>query len=206
MSNYRIKQTSQPFTAVPNYIVNNEDISAEALAVITYLAGKPDGWIARSYDIRKRFKWGNFIWRRVSRELRALGFISDIKHADGTDLIFEIKWQEPNNPVDKPCDPPVGNCTVQNPPVGNQPVYKERLIKKDVLNKKDSLGRQLSVDNSGQLPTASMPTNNNMFKKAQGRLGKMSDQEEQASRMKLARQFEQLTGVKIENHGESNAH
>lgn len=196
MSNYRLKHTGQPFTAVPNYIVNDENISAEALAVITYVAGKPNGWIVRSYDIRRRFKWGDFVWRRVSRELRELGFITIVKHADGTDLNFEIKWQEVDKPVKKPCDPPVGNCRVQNPPVGNQRVYKERYTKKDLLEKNTSLGRQLSVDNSEQLPTEIVPTIRKIFKKIERRTGKMSEHEEHERRKVLARQLEQLTSVK----------
>lgn len=199
-----VKHT-QPFTAVPNHLVNNDNISANALAVITYLAGKPTGWIARSYDIKRRFKWGDYTWRCVSKELRALGLLRDISHSEGKQLIFELEWEIMNKPVDKPCDPPVDFQQVQKPTVGNQRVYKERLIKKDLLEKKTSLGRQLSVDNSEQLPTASVPTNNNMFKRAEGRIGSMSANEEQASRMKLAQQFKQLTGVEIENYGDSNA-
>ena len=104
-----VKHT-QPFTAVPNHLVNNDSICAEALAVITYLAGKPMGWIARAYDIKKRFKWGDFTWRRVSKELKALGLLRHLPHSDGTQLIFELTWAEQplDNSVDKGCEPPVG--------------------------------------------------------------------------------------------------
>lgn len=165
---------NQPFTAVPNHIVNNPDISANALAVITYLSGKPTGWIARSYDIKKRFRWGDYTWRCVSKELRALGLLSDISHPEGKQLIFELIWEEKtivkasekgvDKPLDKPCDPPVDFQQVQKPTVGNQRVYKERYTKKDLINKKDSLGGQISVDNSEQLPTESLPLINNFSK------------------------------------------
>ncbi len=157
---------NQPFTAVPNHLVNNDDISANALAAITYLAGKPMGWIARSYDIKRRFKWGDYTWRCVSKELRALGLLRDMNHCEGKQLIFELTWEEKavNNPVDKHVEPPVDFQRMQKPTVGNQRIYKERYTKKDLLEKKISLGGLPSVDNSGQLPTSNTPINNKTLK------------------------------------------
>src|SRR6185312_14025850 len=115
MSHLQIKH-KQPFTIVPNFLVNDLNISANALAVISYLAGKPEGWIVRPYDIKKRFKWGNHTWRKVSIELRDIGLVADKKHSGGTTLYFEIKWDKPQKPqnttsiVDnEPVEPPVEN-------------------------------------------------------------------------------------------------
>lgn len=133
-----VKHT-QPFTAVPNHIVNNQNISVEALGVITYLAGKPEGWIARVYDIRKRFKLGEKKWERISKELRALGVLSHIQTGEGRQLVFELKWirEDVDKPVEKPCDPTPENRTMPDPTRGNRGIYKERYTKKDLLEKKN---------------------------------------------------------------------
>lgn len=189
-----VKHT-QPFTAVPNYLVNDENISVEALGVITYLAGKPTGWIARAYDIKKRFKWGDFIWRRVAKELKELGILSHMPNADGMQLVFEIQWEAKgvDNSLDKPCEPPVGKPTMDFPPVGNQRIYKERNTKKDLIKKNTSLGGQISGDNSGQLPTDIVPSKNKNFKNGGKRKPHMTPQQEHARRKVLEQQLAHLT-------------
>lgn len=189
---------SQPFTAVPNHLVNNDNISANALAAITYLAGKPTGWIARSYDIKKRFRWGDHTWRSVSKELRGLGVLRDMPHADGKQLIFELSWEEKHKaegvdkPVDESCEPPVDFQQVGKPTVGNRRVYKERYTKKDLLIKKTSLERQISGDNPGGLPTEILPITNKFFKKIRTPIEPMTSNQEQERRKVLNQQLEQL--------------
>ena len=121
MSIVTIGKKSAPFSWLPNYLVNDPNVSSDALAVALYLNGKPEGWQARPVDIKKRFGWGRHTWLSVSKELRELGVLHEIKHKDGTSLYFELPDQ----------DPPSDFRTVRKPTVGKS----DPLINKDYTNK-----------------------------------------------------------------------
>jgi len=65
-------------------------LSAEALAAWAYLSGKPPQWKVRVEEVRAHFGWGDFLWRKVSRELRERGLMS-IVAAKGKDGRIESR-------------------------------------------------------------------------------------------------------------------
>lgn len=120
-----------PFSWLPNHLVNDPNVSAEALAVALYLNGKPVGWQARPADIRKRFGWGRHTWLKVSKELKALGLLNEIKHVEGTSLVFELPEMQMSTPQLAPSE----NRTVRKPTVGfSDPLDHKDHNKKDYLN------------------------------------------------------------------------
>ncbi len=88
ISQITVGANRQPFSWLPNYLINDPSVSAEVLAVALYLNGKPDNWRCRPFDIKKRFGWGDRIWYRVSRELKELGLLHENITKDGTQLWF----------------------------------------------------------------------------------------------------------------------
>ena len=89
--NVRIGDKTEFFAWLPNCIVYDWGLSADALAAALYLNGKPAGWQARPFDIRAHFKWGERIWLRVSRELKSVDLLREKRIATGgTELWFEL--------------------------------------------------------------------------------------------------------------------
>lgn len=60
---------------IPDYLVNEGGLSAEAIAALIWIRAQPQDYTFRVRDIKQRFGWGNFLWRRVSTELKNLGIL-----------------------------------------------------------------------------------------------------------------------------------
>lgn len=131
---------NSPFSWLPNYLINDPNVSAEALAVAMYLNGKPHDWQARPFDIRKRFGWGDHKWRSVSKELTVLGLLKHAKHQHGTTMVFCLLFDP------QPCSSPV-----KPPPVDFSRVRKPTsLIRKTNNTKKEN--KKLLPSRSSSLP------------------------------------------------------
>ena len=99
MSEIIVGNKHTPFSWLPNYLVNDAAVSAEALAAALYLHGKPDGWRARPFDLRKRFGWGESKWEKISKELKDLNLLHKKITKDGTQLWFELGRIEIEKPT-----------------------------------------------------------------------------------------------------------
>ncbi len=60
---------------IPNHLINEGGLSAEAIAVLVWILAQPADYTFRVPDIKKRFGWGNFLWRRISAELKERGIL-----------------------------------------------------------------------------------------------------------------------------------
>ena len=130
------------FVAVPNGVVDDERLSAEALAVLVYLARLAGGRgprIVRVGAICKRFAFGKDKWQRIARELRAVGALSDNfgRSDDGRNIVrsLVVGWPKPSQPVSrktrltvKTCEPENPAHTAENPA---QVSRKTRLLKEE---------------------------------------------------------------------------
>lgn len=81
------------FSWLPNYLINDSRVTAEILGVALYLNGKPEGWVPRAYDIKKRFGFGKEKWERISREMRELGMLHHVTTQKGKQLVFQIRCE-----------------------------------------------------------------------------------------------------------------
>jgi len=136
------------FTWLPNCIVYEWGLSAEALAAALYLNGKPSGWQARPFDVQARFNWGDHIWRRVSKELKSHNLLREEITQSGTKLWFELP--EMNLTIKK-------SATVENrdpriPDSGKStPLANKDISKKDLLTDKNNIAflkTKSELDNS----------------------------------------------------------
>ena len=126
-----------PFSWLPNYLVNDPDVSADALAVALYLNGKPAGWQVRPEDIKNRFKFGDHTWRKVSRQLKACNLLHEKITKNGTKLWFEI----PESDIVARKKP-----TVEKPTVENRGPRKAERGKSTPLDHKDHNKKDLYED------------------------------------------------------------
>ena len=130
------------FVAVPNGVVDDARLSAEALAVLVYLARLAGGRgprIVRVAAICKRFDFGKDKWQRIARELRAVGALSDNfgRTDDGRNIVrsLVVGWPKAAQPVSrktrltgKTCEPENPAHTAENPA---QVSRKTRLLKEE---------------------------------------------------------------------------
>lgn len=116
MSDIKVRIRYQ-FAPVPRELAQNLSVSANTLAVITYLCSKGENWTPRVYDIKKRFGFGDHTWRGISLEMRELGVMELKKTSQGTELIFDPHGIEALE--EKVIHtPPVENRTVRKPTRG----------------------------------------------------------------------------------------
>lgn len=130
------------FVAVPNGVVDDARLSAEALAVLVYLARLAGGRgprIVRVAAICKRFGFGKDKWQRIARELRAVGALADNfgRTDDGRNIVrsLVVGWPKPVDPesrkirrTGKTCEPENPAHTAENPA---QVSRKTRLLKEE---------------------------------------------------------------------------
>ena len=131
------------FVAVPNAVVDDERLGADALAVLVYLArlaGGRGARIVRVGAICKRFGLGKDKWQRIARELRAVGALSDNfgRSEDGRNVVrsLVVGWPRPAEPVSrKTRHTGVEACERENPAhTAENPAQvsrKTRLLKRD---------------------------------------------------------------------------
>lgn len=135
MSEIQIAPKREFFSWLPNYLVNDPNVSAEALACALYLNGKPAGWRARPFDLRKRFGWGDRKWRKISTELKAHRLLHEKITKDGTILWFDIP-ESATSPVDTP------TVHFSGPPKADRakctPLEEKEFTNKDLLIKKEN--------------------------------------------------------------------
>lgn len=55
---YIQRHINKPYTAIPNDLIRNPEISGHAKAVFSYMASRPDGWEFHMNEITKHFKEG----------------------------------------------------------------------------------------------------------------------------------------------------
>lgn len=143
------------FAPVPRELAQNPNVSARTLGVVTYLCSRGEDWEPRVYDIKKRFGFGDHVWRQVSKEMRALNILAARKTKEGTSLIFDPLGIEGMQLVIH--NPPVDFRTVQKPTRGKSTdIYRsdhtlDRSIKNhidhgnDIEKRGDQRPRKLSM-------------------------------------------------------------
>lgn len=82
----RMKRNPFPFTAVPNELICNPEITAKSKAIYCYLLSRPDNWIFYTEEIANNFKEGREAIASALKELIDFGWIAkeQIRKEDGT--------------------------------------------------------------------------------------------------------------------------
>lgn len=91
-----VEITDDPFTLVPNFIINDHTLLLETRMTWIYLFSKrnvKNHWTPRPWDIQKALGFGDYIWRKVSKQLRDLGYLKLVDTANGSELKFTWDWK-----------------------------------------------------------------------------------------------------------------
>ena len=131
----------EKFSTLPNALINDGRLAAEHLGLIVYLLSKPNDWIVRVTDLRKRFDYGRDKVYRILAQLEQYGYISKEQ------VKVEGKFAETRYTVsDSPCPE---KPHTEKPYTENPTLTKDRLIiKKDNTNlpKKNKSEKMLLID------------------------------------------------------------
>ena len=71
-----IHDKDHPYTVISNALVNDQSLSLNALAVMTYLISKPNDWRVRADDIQRRFQISRGKVYNILDELMERGYLS----------------------------------------------------------------------------------------------------------------------------------
>ena len=143
-------RNKNPFTAVPNALLNDNTISFKSKGIYSYLLSKPDGWIFFNQSILKETKEGLSSFQSGVKDLIQSGWliktqiILDNRRFGGNEfeLMTDLPQAKNSSTVthkksEKTRDfPSTENPSTENPSTENRHPYKE-IINKEIINKKN---------------------------------------------------------------------
>jgi len=86
----RTDKSKDPYTRVSNRAINDERLTEGPLAILLYLLSKPDDWRYRAKDVQRRFDMGRDKLRRCMKELKDLGYVTQITTSEGDKAIILV--------------------------------------------------------------------------------------------------------------------
>lgn len=75
MNIHRTRRPDIGWVSISQSVLNHPHLSAPALGILCYVLGKPDDWVVRDVQLRKRFGYGRDKLRNIMRELSSFGFV-----------------------------------------------------------------------------------------------------------------------------------
>lgn len=90
----KTRKKIDPYTKILNTIIEHEKLSAISKQLISYLTHRPKSWIPRPTDIKRYLNCGDFVWRKVCKELKEAGYLrlkSGGNGRGGSQLEFDAK-------------------------------------------------------------------------------------------------------------------
>ena len=116
------------FTSIHNKLINDSKISLKAKGIMLYMLSKPENWKYNPKEIAKNSKDGLDSVYSGIKELMESGYISRIRHSDGTVDYFVFEDAEENDIIDfsKKENPNRENPNRENPNRENPDVYKRK--------------------------------------------------------------------------------
>ena len=134
------------FAVLPNEMINDENLTSDALAVLVYLLSKPNDWQVRPTNLRNRFGWGKDKVYRVLANLEQLGYMRR-ESARNDGQFAETRYFV----MDSPC--PHFPDTGKPDPVFKD-TYKEQKEQKTDITKSNKLQQQKKQLLLGWVPDA----------------------------------------------------
>ena len=164
---FRNARADTGYTIISTLLLNDDELSADALALAVAIISKPITWEFNLAWARKRFDWGETKSERTARELIARGFARKHRHRepDGTlgPMVYEFtdvphkfsKSDQPAINAERPKDIrnqaaktterpnlPAENHSAENLPADSAAHINNRDLENTNLNKKNTQARE----------------------------------------------------------------
>ena len=119
------------FTTVPNGLVNDSQLSAEATGVLLYLLSKPFDWTVQIKHLQKRFSCGRDRVRRILKELEEAGYLVRLLNREEVSGRYsKVDFEVFDKPQSENPSPETENPSRETPPPENPPLTKDRALQK----------------------------------------------------------------------------
>lgn len=173
-----VKNKENPYSQIPNKIINNPNLSYKAKGVLIYLISKPNNWETRISDIVKHGREGETAVSSAIKELEEAGYIirkkirgKDGKWAGWETLVFEEpQGVSPSQEAPLPSEPQSENHPQPKLdfPMSDNPISDNRPLINTDLSKTD-LSKNIKYIATGRKPPGldtdqSPPTNEDIKK------------------------------------------
>ena len=96
-----IRSTKGNFHKISRALSQDENLSIQAVGLMTYLLSKPTNWEAQISDIQRRYKLGREACRSVIRELEKAGYLERIEVGKDGRFVYQIVVHETPLPPNK---------------------------------------------------------------------------------------------------------
>ena len=130
---------TQNFTMIPNWLINNHEISLKAKGLFIFLASKPNNFNFSAEGLSKLNKEGITSIKNCLQELENNGLLTRKKIKDNNNRFIGIEYILTDNPSNEKADsgkPTDGKPNVGKPTnINNKDLLKKDLNKKEINNK-----------------------------------------------------------------------
>lgn len=130
---------TQNFTMIPNWLINNQNVSLKAKGLFIFLASKPNNFNFSAEGLSKLNKEGITSIKSCLKELENIGLLTRKKIKDNNNRFIGIEYILTDNPPNGKSDggkPTDGKSTVGKPTnINNKDLPKKDLNKKEINNK-----------------------------------------------------------------------
>lgn len=151
-----LRKKGKTYTTIPNETIDSLTC-AESLAILVYLASKPEKWQVRRNDLMMALQLGRDRYKRGTDELRSLGLweVIEVRDALGKVIDRQIVIATEITPIaeNSNWDAPIAeNPNLRKPQLGEiGNLSNKGLITNKVFTRNGNLGDQ-PVDNSPRVP------------------------------------------------------
>nr|WP_321456117.1 hypothetical protein [uncultured Cohaesibacter sp.] len=148
------------FTVLRNEIFEHEELSLEALGLLTYLISRPRDWKVNQSHLKKRFGFGRDKFQRVMRELILVGYVERRQgRSDDESTFGAVQYHV--------FDTPIKACETQDTLQPENPVADENKAELDgneeeICTSEDQQPENLVTRSSGDLKIRTLTNKDNI--------------------------------------------
>lgn len=85
-------KSSRAFSLTPQDLLEDRSLSSDAKVVISWMIGKPKGWVFRIGHLRESLGIkSDSVWRRIRKELTEKGFLSIRKYVKNGEIAWDVR-------------------------------------------------------------------------------------------------------------------
>jgi hypothetical protein len=160
---HRQRTKRSNFTVIDNRIFNDDRLTFEQIGLLSYILSKPDDWVIRIEQLRKKGNIGRTSMQKLMRHLEACGYATLVKTKNSSGLFSGSYWSVHELPMDAPENnatenPKTGHSELRTIPIVGTIISTDNLLNKDNIQKREKSAPK-AVDSTSDL-TASGSTLN----------------------------------------------
>lgn len=128
--------TDQPFTIIPNAMIQRKDMSARAKGLLCYLLSLPKDWVLYRSEVQEHFTEGRDAVYTAFDELIEKGYVIAIQQFNGTQFAgynYAVYSSPQVSGLSEPENPYTEIPNTENPSLQKKQVTKETPTKKTVI-------------------------------------------------------------------------